>query len=112
VHGLTVRWSLQDTPQGTEQALRDYVSGESVERFAGMPGLVQKTWQMNERGFFSGVYIWATTEARAEFLEQFRANPSAVTKIIGHGPDVIQEWELVGMAVGAEGPLSEAVAGK
>jgi hypothetical protein len=105
VHGLTVRWSLQDTPQGTEHALRQYVQDESVARFTGMPGLVQKTWQINERGFFSGVYVWATTQARSDFLEQFRAGPSAVTKLIGHGPDVIQEWELVGVAVGAEGPL-------
>ncbi len=105
MHGLTVRWSLQDTPPGTEDALRAYVAQESVPRFSGMPGLVQKTWQMNPRGFFSGVYVWASAEARAGFLEQFRANPSAVTKLIGHGPDVIQEWELLGVAVGAEGPL-------
>jgi hypothetical protein len=106
MHGLTVRWSLAETPPGTEDALRDYVAKESVPRFTGMPGLVQKTWQMNERGFFSGVYVWATPQARAEFLEQFRANPSAVTRLIGHDPDVIQEWELVGVATGADGPLS------
>ncbi len=105
MYGLTVRWSLMDTPAGTDQLLRDYVRDTSVARFTGMPGLVQKTWQMNERGFFSGVYIWATAQARAEFLERFRANPSAVTKIVGHGPDVIQEWELVGVAIGADGPL-------
>jgi hypothetical protein len=106
VHGLTVRWSLAGTPPGTEGALRDYVAQESVPHFTGMPGLVQKTWQMNERGFFAGVYVWATPQARAEFLEQFRANPSAVTRLVGHGPDVIQEWELVGVATGADGPLA------
>jgi hypothetical protein len=104
--GLTVRWSLMDTPAGTEQALRDYVRETSVPRFTGMPGLVQKTWQVAERGFFSGVYIWATAEARTAFLEEFRANPSAVTQLIGHGPDVIQEWELIGVAIGGDGPLS------
>ncbi len=107
MHGLTVRWSLMDSPPGTEQALREYVRDTSVPRFTGMPGLVQKTWQINERGFFSGVYVWATEQAREQFLEQFRANPSPVTQLIGHGPDVIQEWELVGVAVGAEGPLAE-----
>ena len=106
MHGLTVRWSLQDSPAGTEQVLRDYVRDTSVERFTGMPGLVQKTWQMNERGFFSGVYIWSTREARSEFLTAFRANPSAVTRIVGHDPDIIQEWDLVGVAVGADGPLA------
>ena len=106
MHGLTVRWSLQDSPAGTEAALREYVRDESVARFTGMAGLVQKTWQMSERGFFSGVYVWSTPEARAEFLAAFRANPSAVSKLVGHDPDVIQEWEVVGVAVGADGPLT------
>ena len=108
MHGLTVRWSLQDSPPGTEQALRDYVTEQSVARFTGMPGLVQKHWQITERGFFSGVYVWATEEARAGFLAEFRAAPSAVTQLVGHGPDVIQEWELVGVAVGADGPLTHS----
>lgn len=105
MHGLTVRWSLQSSPAGTEQALRDYVLSESLPRFSGMPGLVQKTWQMSERGFFSGTYVWATRQARAAFLEQFRANPSPVTRLIGHGPDFIQEWDLVAVAIGGDGPL-------
>jgi hypothetical protein len=106
MHGLTVRWSLRDAPVGTAQALRDYVSNESVQRFTGMPGLIQKTWQLAEHGFFSGVYVWATPEARAQFLEQFRANPSTVSQLVGDDPELIQEWELIGVAVGAEGPLS------
>jgi hypothetical protein len=86
--------------------LRDYVRDEGVDRFSAMPGLVQKTWQMAERGFFSGVYVWATREARTEFLETFRANPSRVTQLLGTGPELVQEWDLVGVAVGTEGPLS------
>lgn len=108
MHGLTIRWSLMDAPPGAAELLRAYVRDTSVPRFSDMPGLVQKTWQMNERGFFSGVYVWATEQARADFLEQFRANPSPVTQLVGHGPDVIQEWELLGVAVGAEGPLTGA----
>ena len=107
MHGLTVRWSLMDSPPGTGDALRQYVREQSVPRFSGMPGLVQKTWQMSERGFFSGIYVWATAQARADFLEQFRANPSPVTQLVGHGPDVIQEWELIGVAIGQDGPLVE-----
>jgi hypothetical protein len=106
MHGLTVRWSLRDSPAGTEQALRDYVTNESVPRFRGMDGLVQKTWQLAERGFFSGVYVWATAEARSAFLEQFRANPSKVSQLVGADPELIQEWELIGVAVGGQGPLS------
>lgn len=105
MYGLTVRWSLMDAPPGTDQRLRDYVRDTSVARFTGMPGLVQKTWQMAERGFFAGIYIWSTAEARASFLETFRANPSVVTQLIGKDPDIVQEWEVVGVAVGADGPL-------
>jgi hypothetical protein len=106
MYGLTVRWSLQGTPAGTDQLLRDYVRDTSVARFTGMPGLVQKTWQIAPGGFFSGVYIWATEQARADFLEHFRANPSPVSQLIGNGPDIVQEWELIGVAVGADGPLT------
>ena len=106
MYGLTVRWSLMGTPAGTEDRLREYVRDTSIPRFTGMAGLVQKTWQLTERGFFSGVYVWRTKEARSAFLEEFRANPSAVTQLIGNDPDIIQEWELVGVAVGGDGPLS------
>ena len=105
MYGLTVRWSLSGTPAGTDELLREYVRDTSVPRFTGMPGLVQKTWQMVPGGFFSGVYVWRTAEARAGFLEQFRANPSPVTQLVGHDPDIVQEWELLGVAVGADGPL-------
>ena len=73
-------------------------------RFTGMAGLHEKRWQIAPGGFFAGVYIWASEQARADFLESFRANPSRVTQLVGHDPDVIQEWELVGLAQGAEGP--------
>ncbi len=106
MHGLTVRWSLRDTPAGTADRLRAYVRETSVPRFTGMPGLVQKTWQMTEGGFFSGIYVWSTPEARAAFLEAFRANPSPVSTLVGSDPELVQEWELVGVAVGADGPLT------
>ena len=106
MYGLTVRWSLMGTPAGTEDKLRAYVRDTSAARFTGMPGLVQKTWQLAPGGFFAGVYVWSTAEARATFLEEFRSNPSAATQLIGNGPDIIQEWELVGVAVGEDGPLT------
>ncbi len=105
MYGLTVRWSLSGTPPGTEDRLRDYVHETSLARFSGMPGLVQKTWQLADRGFFSGVYIWSTAQARAQFLESFRANPSPVSNLVGSDPDVVQEWDLVAVAVGGDGPL-------
>jgi hypothetical protein len=103
MYGLTIRWSLTHAAAGVDATLRAYVRDESVARFTGMPGLHVKTWQMVDGGFFAGVYIWATEAARAEFLESFRSSPSTVTQLIGHDPDVIQEWDLAGIAVGAEG---------
>ena len=40
MHGLTVRWSLADAPDGVEKALADYVADTSHERFTGKPEFV------------------------------------------------------------------------
>ncbi len=103
MYGLTIRWSLTHADAGVAETLRAYVRDESVARFTGMAGLHYKTWQIVDGGFFAGVYVWATAAARAEFLQAFRASPSKVTQIVGHVPDVIQEWDVAGIAVGAEG---------
>lgn len=103
MYGLTIRWSLTHAPAGVVAALRDYVRDESVARFTGMAGLHFKTWQIVDAGFFAGVYVWATESARAEFLAAFRASPSRVSQIVGHDPDVVQEWDVAGLAVGGEG---------
>jgi hypothetical protein len=105
MHGLTVRWSLAGAPPGTAEALRDYVRDTSVARFTGRPGLVQKTWQLDGESF-AGIYVWATEQARAAFVEQLRSTPSPVDALVGSTPELLQEWELVGLAVGAEGPLA------
>ncbi|MDT7570076.1 MAG: hypothetical protein QOE05_250 [Actinomycetota bacterium] len=103
MYGLTIRWSLTHAEAGVSERLRAYVRDESVARFTGMAGLHYKTWQIVDGGFFAGVYVWATEAARTQFLETFRASPSAVTQLVGHDPDVIQEWDVAGIAVGAEG---------
>ncbi|GAC1441689.1 MAG: hypothetical protein NVSMB55_10110 [Mycobacteriales bacterium] len=103
MYGLTVRWSLTHAEAGVNETLRAYVRDESVARFTGMAGLHYKTWQLVDGGFFAGVYVWASEEARAGFLAAFRASPSRVTQIIGHDPDVVEEWDVAGIAVGAEG---------
>jgi len=103
MYGLTIRWSLTDAEAGVNDQLRAYVLNESIDRFTGMAGLRWKTWQMVDGGFFSGNYVWATEQARANFLDSFRSSPSKVTLLIGHAPDVVQEFDVIGIAVGAEG---------
>ena len=105
MYGLTVRWSLLGCPEGTDRALRDYVATQSQPRFTGMAGLHQKIWQMAPGGFFAGVYVWETREARQAFLDWFRANPSPVSQLVGHDPDALQEWDVVGVAHGGAGAL-------
>ena len=103
MYGLTIRWSLTHAAGGSDELLRAYVRDESVDRFTGMPGLHLKVWQVVDGGFFAGLYIWKTEQARADFLEAFRSSPSKVTQLLGHDPDVIQEWDVAGIAIGAEG---------
>ena len=103
MYGLTIRWSLTHAPAGVDAALRSYVRDTSIERFTDLAGLHFKTWQIVDGGFFAGVYVWSTAAARSAFLEAFRAAPSPVTQLVGHDPDVIQEWDVAGIAVGAEG---------
>ncbi len=105
MYGLTIRWSLLGCAEGTDAALRSYVRDESMPRFAGRPGLHQKLWQMVDGGFFAGVYIWETADARTQFLTWFRANPSPVSKMVGHDPDAIQEWDVVGVVRGGAAAL-------
>ena len=104
--GLTVRWSLLGAPEGVEAQLRAYVPETSEPRFRTLPGLIEKRWQLVDGGFFAGSYVFSSAEVRSAFLATFRANPSAVSQLIGHDPDVIQEWDLVGQVTGPDGPLA------
>lgn len=104
--GLTVRWSLAGADQGVDQALRDYVRDSSEARFSGMPGLVEKRWQLAPRSYFAGVYVWDSAETRSAFVERLAAAPSPVDELVGTGPESVTEWDLVGVATGAEGPLA------
>ena len=103
MYGLTIRWSLTHAEAGVDDALRAYVREESVDRFSGMEGLHLKLWEIVDGGFFAGMYVWATAEARSAFLEAFRASPSKVTQLVGSAPALIQEWDVAGVAIGAEG---------
>ncbi len=100
--GLTVRWPLQDAPDGVADRLRSYVRTASLPRFTGMPGLHEKVWTMREGAFFAGTYLWRTAEDRAAFLAEFQSKPSPVTEMVGAGPSV-EEFEIVAVAEGAEG---------
>lgn len=105
MHGLTVRWSLADAPEGVEEALRDYVADTSHARFSGMSGLRFKTWRMRAGEWFEGCYVFETTEARARFQETFAAGAvdAPGSQLIGSAPVLIEECAIVAVAAGAAG---------
>lgn len=108
--GLTVRWSLADSPEGVEERLAAYVADTSYDRFSGMPGLRFKTWRMRTGEWFEGCYVFATDEARAQFQETFTAGAATApgSVLIGSAPVLIEECGVVAVAEGAEGFLAAA----
>jgi hypothetical protein len=103
--GLTVRWSLENAPEGIEEKLAAYVADTSHAKFTGMPGLAYKTWRMRAGEWFEGCYVFATDEARAEFQAGFteKAAEAPGSQIIGSAPILIEECDIVAIAEGWEG---------
>jgi hypothetical protein len=103
MYGLVTRWSLAGTSAEVERQLREYVGTESHPKFTGRPGLIEKIWTMRPGAFFAGNYIWATEQARAEFVAALAEGPSKVTQLIGREPELVEEFEIVAVAEGGEG---------
>jgi len=108
MHGLTVRWSLAEAPEGVEKQLADYVAESSHERFTGKAGLRFKTWRMRPREWFEGCYVFATPADRDAFETEFRAvaAESPGSRLVGSAPVLIEPCEVVAVAEGAEGFLA------
>ena len=103
--GLSVRWSLATAAPGVEAELREYVTGTSIERFTGRPGLRFKTWRMTPGEWFEGTYVFDTAEARDDFAAAFSAEAaeSPGSRIIGAPPAEIAAFEVVAVAEGGAG---------
>jgi len=107
MHGLTVRWSLTDSPDGVEDALRAYVEATSHGRFSGKEGLRFKTWRMRQGEWFEGCYVFETPEDRDAFEQEFKnvAAESPGSQLVGSPPILIEPCEIVAVAEGASGFL-------
>jgi len=107
MHGLTVRWSLADAPEGVEDALRAYVEATSHARFSGKEGLRFKTWRMRDGEWFEGLYVFETSSARDTFEQEFKnvAAESPGSQLVGSPPELIEPCEIVAVAEGASGFL-------
>jgi hypothetical protein len=108
MHGLTVRWSLDGSPDGVEQSLASYVSETSHARFTGRPGLRFKTWRMRPGEWFEGCYVFESSQERDAFQEEFTATAadSPGSAIVGSVPVLIEPCEVVAVAEGAAGFLA------
>ena len=108
MHGLTVRWSLKDAPEGVDEALAAYVEATSHARFTGRQGLRFKTWRSRPGEWFEGCYVFETPEARDVFEEEFSktAAESPGSQIIGSSPVLIEPCEIVAVAEGGSGFLA------
>jgi hypothetical protein len=108
MHGLTVRWSLADAPDGVEEALSAYVEASSHARFTGKPGLHFKTWRMRTGEWFEGCYVFETREDRDTFQEEFTASAaeSPGSQIVKAPPELIEPCEIVAVAEGGAGFLA------
>jgi hypothetical protein len=104
-YGLTVRWSLEEAPDGVVDRLREYVVGTSIARFMFLDGLAFKTWRMRAGEWFEGTYVFDSEEERASFREGFEpgAGQSPGSEIIGSAPVLIEDWEVVAIAEGPAG---------
>ena len=104
-YGLSVRWSLEDAGEGVEAALREYVVGTSMARFAVREGLAFKTWRMRAGQWFEGTYVWDSRDARDVFAESFAAEAagSPVSRLVGSPPLWIEPFEVVAVVEGPEG---------
>ena len=108
MHGLTVRWSLENASEGVEDALAAYVESTSHARFTGKPGLRFKTWRMRAGEWFEGCYVFETPEARDAFEKEFTevAAESPGSQIVGSAPVLIEPCEVVAVAEGGSGFLA------
>ena len=108
MHGLTVRWSLGNAPEGAGDALRAYVEATSHARFTGKEGLRFKTWRMREGEWFEGCYVFESSEQRDAFEKEFTAvaAESPGSQLVGSAPVLIEPCEVVAVAEGAAGFLA------
>lgn len=108
MHGLTVRWSLAESPDGVAEALAAYVDETSHARFTGKPGLRFKTWRLRPGEWFEGCYVFASSAERDAFQTEFTgvAAESPGSQIVGSPPVLIEPCEVVAVAEGEAGFLA------
>ena len=90
-----VLWSLADSKTTIEE-LRRYLRDESVEAFAGVPGLRFKAWVSDEATErWGAVYVWESREAAEQEL------PTRARELIGKDPEIGESFDVEATVEGA-----------
>ncbi len=83
-----VLWNLADS-KTTIAELRRYLHDESVDAFAGVPGLRFKAWISDEASErWGAIYFWESAEAARQ------TPPSRARELIGKDPEIGEEFDL------------------
>ena len=83
-----ILWNLADSKTTIEE-LRRYLRDESVDEFAGVPGLRFKAWISDEAtDRWGAVYLWESRQAAEQEL------PSRARELIGKEPDIGEEFDV------------------
>ncbi len=105
MHGLTIRWSLAEAPEGALEALATYVEDVSFSRFAGLEGLRYKAWHARPGEWFEGSYVFVSDEARDRFQSAFEttADQAPGSLIVGSPPVLVEAHEVIAVVRGPSG---------
>jgi hypothetical protein len=83
-----VLWNLADSKTSVAE-LRRYLADEAVDAFEEVPALRLKLWLSDEATErWGAIYLWESAEAAGQEL------PSRARELIGHDPDVVEEFDL------------------
>ena len=83
-----VLWNLADTATSVEE-LREYLRGEAVDAFAGVPGILFKAWISDANGErWGAIYLFESAAAAEQPL------PSRARELIGKDPEVVEIFDL------------------
>ncbi|MEV4616859.1 hypothetical protein AB0K43_30340 [Kitasatospora sp. NPDC049258] len=98
-------WDLAGSAQ-TVDSLREFLREEAVERWAGVEGLVLKTWIADrERGRWGAVQLWESEDALRQPL------PTRAAELIGYPPTERLVFDLEATTAGPPGPAAVAAPG-
>ena len=99
MRAVLVLWGLSTGSKVTFEELREYLRGESIDRFSGMAGLRQKTWISNPvTGHWGALYLFDTREQADELVGHIASGK--VVQLTGLTPVTIEQFDVEAVTEG------------